>query len=201
MPTISGVYDAELIRIEPCQGCRFLGTAGPFGCCNYLIITGKRRPCKGGAMCTVKAPDDPALSKKVLDYNKRHGQKKEKRERKEVDRRLAKIDPGLVRELLDRDTPIMQIVRQTGVRHSTLVAFIERQGWTYNKRVGKLPVSDEVLATVKALYDQGLPYRVIAERSGKSVRACQHYARKNGWHRDKPTGRPRKEQESTDDAE
>lgn len=35
-----------------CEGCWFLGQS--LGSCNYLIFTGKRRPCPGGKGCTVK---------------------------------------------------------------------------------------------------------------------------------------------------
>lgn len=41
-----------------CEGCWFLSNY--FGCCNYLIFTGKRRPCPGGKGCTVKSKTPPA---------------------------------------------------------------------------------------------------------------------------------------------
>lgn len=35
-----------------CRGCKHLSSAGQFGCCNYLLDTGKIRPCKAGFGCT-----------------------------------------------------------------------------------------------------------------------------------------------------
>lgn len=37
-----------------CKGCIYLGTAGSFGCCDYIFKVGKRRPCPHGKGCTVK---------------------------------------------------------------------------------------------------------------------------------------------------
>lgn len=42
-----------------CKGCKYYysiaqnGRSG-FGVCQYFLMTGKRRPCKGGEGCTVK---------------------------------------------------------------------------------------------------------------------------------------------------
>lgn len=44
-----------------CEGCYFLSNY--FGCCNYLIFTGKRRPCPGGKDCTVKTVTGPEWRK------------------------------------------------------------------------------------------------------------------------------------------
>lgn len=38
-----------------CLGCIYMGWVGSYlGCCNYLLMTGKRRPCPPGKECTVK---------------------------------------------------------------------------------------------------------------------------------------------------
>ena len=42
---------------HPCEGClHFYGAYKHNRCCNYMFDTGKRRPCPGGAECTVKRP-------------------------------------------------------------------------------------------------------------------------------------------------
>ena len=37
-----------------CATCSYHGKCGGMICCNYLLMTGKRRPCPPGAGCTVK---------------------------------------------------------------------------------------------------------------------------------------------------
>ena len=44
----------ERIRMRHCLGCKYMGTAAAFGCCNYYLTTGIRRPCKFGQKCPVK---------------------------------------------------------------------------------------------------------------------------------------------------
>lgn len=40
---------------NPCEGCYFYGgKARAVKCCNYYLITGKRRPCDVGDDCTVR---------------------------------------------------------------------------------------------------------------------------------------------------
>ena len=51
---------AEMEKWRWCRGCKYLSSAGCSGCCDYLLITGKRRPCPIGNDCTVR------------EYNKRY---------------------------------------------------------------------------------------------------------------------------------
>ena len=38
-----------------CAGCVYFGWVGSYlGCCNYILMEGKRRPCPPGKGCTVK---------------------------------------------------------------------------------------------------------------------------------------------------
>lgn len=44
---------------NPCKNCKYYYSIAQnersnFGICQYLLMTGKRRPCKGGENCTVK---------------------------------------------------------------------------------------------------------------------------------------------------
>ena len=42
-------------KSHPCKGCFFFGgKAESVKCCNYYLITGKRRPCEPGEGCTVR---------------------------------------------------------------------------------------------------------------------------------------------------
>lgn len=41
---------------HPCSGCTYYyGHSDYSRCCNYLLVTGRRRPCPPGAGCTVKS--------------------------------------------------------------------------------------------------------------------------------------------------
>lgn len=37
-----------------CDGCRYKGTVGATETCDYLLQTGRRRPCPVGKGCTVR---------------------------------------------------------------------------------------------------------------------------------------------------
>ena len=51
-----------------CVGCIYMGWIACYmGCCNYLLMTGKRRPCPPGKDCTVKYK--PKKRKKVEHGN------------------------------------------------------------------------------------------------------------------------------------
>jgi hypothetical protein len=45
----------EQRRKNPCTGCYYYGgKAETVKCCNYYLITGRRRPCDAGLECTVR---------------------------------------------------------------------------------------------------------------------------------------------------
>ena len=51
---------------HPCEGCRyFFGMTFYTRCCNYIFLTGHRRPCLPGAQCAVKELADPKSRKKT----------------------------------------------------------------------------------------------------------------------------------------
>ena len=47
---------------ERCRGCFYVGAIGNAGpeyspvCCDYMLITGKKRPCPSGDKCTEYTP-------------------------------------------------------------------------------------------------------------------------------------------------
>ena len=44
-----------MTRLHPCTGCRFFfGDWEHNRCCNYIFLTGHRRPCPPGEGCTAK---------------------------------------------------------------------------------------------------------------------------------------------------
>lgn len=49
-------YDpiAKIVYDRACKGCVYLSRCGNLGCCNYIFIEGKRRPCPPSKACTVK---------------------------------------------------------------------------------------------------------------------------------------------------
>lgn len=57
MPRMGSLTKDEAKRVEPCQGCKYLGIVGGYGCCLYFDRTSVRRPCPRGEGCTVKDTD------------------------------------------------------------------------------------------------------------------------------------------------
>lgn len=47
-----GLSREQAKMIEPCRGCFYLSIYSY--CCDYMLLTGQRRPCKPGKGCTVK---------------------------------------------------------------------------------------------------------------------------------------------------
>ena len=46
---------SKRIYTRACLGCIYMGWVGGwYGCCNYIFMEGKRRPCPPGKDCTVK---------------------------------------------------------------------------------------------------------------------------------------------------
>lgn len=42
---------------HPCSGCKYFHGDYLYNrCCNYIFITGRRRPCPAGEKCRVKTP-------------------------------------------------------------------------------------------------------------------------------------------------
>lgn len=61
-------FDAEWkAMVEPCEGCAYLMDGWHVKYCDYLTITGHRRPCKGGAECKVKVTKG-VKRKKWIDF-------------------------------------------------------------------------------------------------------------------------------------
>ena len=53
------------IYTRACLGCIYMGWVGSwYGCCNYLLMTGKCRPCPPGKECTVKTTKKRGRKKK-----------------------------------------------------------------------------------------------------------------------------------------
>lgn len=50
------VYDPvhKLSYDRACNGCVYRGRVGSYGCCDYIFIKDKPRPCPPGKDCTVK---------------------------------------------------------------------------------------------------------------------------------------------------
>ncbi|MCD7755514.1 MAG: hypothetical protein LUJ09_04175 [Firmicutes bacterium] len=55
---------------QPCSGCAYYyGNSESDVCCNYLLKTGKRRPCPPGKDCTVRKVSRNKKSK--MEENKK----------------------------------------------------------------------------------------------------------------------------------
>ena len=58
MFNLQGPYKNNWSRVskkaQHCKGCIFRGKTGSITTCDYLLATGKRRPCKAGKDCIVK---------------------------------------------------------------------------------------------------------------------------------------------------
>ena len=59
-------------KAEPCKGCFYYGgKAKSVKCCNYFLITGRRRPCETGDVCTVRLDSKKARRKSMKIKNNR----------------------------------------------------------------------------------------------------------------------------------
>lgn len=59
---------------NPCKGCKFYGGwTLEVCCCNYFLITGKRRPCETGAGCTVRE-DRKQVQRKAMKIKNYHSE-------------------------------------------------------------------------------------------------------------------------------
>lgn len=59
-------------RANPCKGCYYHGgKTENVKCCNYFLITGKRRPCEAGENCTVRCDGSQIRRKamKIKDFS------------------------------------------------------------------------------------------------------------------------------------
>lgn len=85
--TICSFGPEERTRMRYCRGCIYLGTAGSHGCCNYMEITGRRRPCKFGIPdCPSKVmipgyvipPEHIEFCQKIDEMNRRQAEQAER---------------------------------------------------------------------------------------------------------------------------
>lgn len=54
-----------MVEKHPCEGCDYYGGYNRFSaCCNYFLITGKRRPCPTGKECIVRSESKSKNQKK-----------------------------------------------------------------------------------------------------------------------------------------
>lgn len=60
----------EVKTEHPCNGCFYYGgKTVVVKCCNYYLITGKRRPCEAGEFCTVRR-DSGQTRRKAMTVKK-----------------------------------------------------------------------------------------------------------------------------------
>lgn len=53
-----------MAKKHPCEGCRyFYGFYANTRCCNYIFVTGKKRPCPPGEECTVRKKQEEKTKK------------------------------------------------------------------------------------------------------------------------------------------
>ena len=146
-----------------CKGCIYSCLAGRYRICDYLGITGKRRPCPPDVPCTVKKVDKPQrkpvqlggrTAKRVLD---------------------PKIDERR-RELYEQGLSDYKIAEQMGCAASTISEWRKKNG---------LPASGikrkaEVLEDRMRLYEQGMSDGQIAKALGLTRVAVMNWRRKSG---------------------
>ena len=114
----------EAARIRHCRGCRYLGTVAGYGCCNYYLETGNRRPSKFGTPCSVKEIIKGfVMPKSHAEYVNRIDMEEEERRKqsefaaemrlKRLNERNAKIEAMLMQAEND---PENEITRKRGRR-------------------------------------------------------------------------------------
>ena len=58
---------------HPCQGCYYFGGRWKYSqCCNYYLITNKRRPCPPGDLCIVRKDGTRDSRKAMVIKSKRN---------------------------------------------------------------------------------------------------------------------------------
>lgn len=109
----------ENVRMRHCTGCKYAGTCGAYGCCNYYLITGKRRPCKFGTKCPVKElrkgftlPDDYEEWCAKLDAEMSEKEQAEKERLRQQKNREKRIRALLTEAEKDRNDAIAEMERK-----------------------------------------------------------------------------------------
>lgn len=79
----------EMEKWRYCRGCKYLSSAGHWGCCDYILYTDKRRPCGIGKDCTVREYDKGYVPpQRHIEWCKKVDERLEA-ERREEERRQA----------------------------------------------------------------------------------------------------------------
>ena len=92
--------------LAPCKGCKHLGRAGRSKICEFILNTGKCRPCPAGAECTVK----------------------ETEEREALQVRNRNWDKGLAARMTAEGATVFAIAEACGVNPTTICAWRKRNG-------------------------------------------------------------------------
>lgn len=149
--------------MSKCKTCeyRWLEMGAHIWCCDYICITGKRRPCPPGRNCTVYEPytgkydrfrpEGPVVKRNII---------------------VKKAKP-----LYESGMNDAEIARALGVAPSSVYSWRIRNHLPSNHISGTEPKVD--YGKVQLLYEQGSTDREIAETVGCSKQTVAIWRRKN----------------------
>lgn len=166
--TYEGLPQQELERVRHCIGCKYHGICGYYGCCNYLLITGNKRPCKYGGPCSVKVlRKDYTLPDNYYDWVE------------EIDRIYAKKNKATVQSAPSNKLK-MDIMR--AILSSTFdgsCECIQARRSKHRKRCGRQSSFDIDYAW--SLYCAGYYLFEISEILSVSRKIIQEYVTRHYW--------------------
>lgn len=94
------------MNLDACAGCLYAKVDGPLSHCEYILKTGRRRPCPAGLECTVYT-----LKEGGIDMPRR-----------------ASFDKVRARELWDEGKSILEIADMVGCQESSVRSWAYRNG-------------------------------------------------------------------------
>ena len=130
---LDSLWPQEAMRVINCQGCKYLGLAGSWGCCNYFLVTDNLRPNPFGvANCLVKKlENDPESVEKIV--NKTLTDKKDCDKRAES--RKPKWDTELGQKMFNEGKTFREIAEAVCRSEDCVYGYARRNGWYKDREV------------------------------------------------------------------
>lgn len=161
----------EKRRVAGCKGCKFLGAAGAFGCCDYLDLVGKPRGCKPGADC--------------IRYEGGGRRRKAQPTARGGAARAAQLkanwDTELGRRLYESGASCPEMEKKLGVVKSTIYWYAKKHGWVRPPMERQKPTFDTVEA-MRLYQVENWSAARIAKHLGVRASTIYDYARRHKWH-------------------
>lgn len=137
-----------------CKGCIYLGAAGNYPVCNYLLATKQRRPCPAGAGCTVKVSKSKGVRKTV---------------------KRVTWDERRARALLAEGKSDIETADMVGIAVSTLRSWKQRNGLTRKRApaTAEEATTQPVITPAETTPRESAPAEKCQMRVSFSVAGCE----------------------------